>query len=618
MPNIISIEENIKKVTEWEFYSNIIKELEFSKELRDADQSNDFIVNLDELQFERFICLTGEKEKEACTLVIDIYTGVLYPPQWCSENYAWSVSAMEQLTIQGIRNWKVNNANQSKMFAELFNQYVCDVYILLDNNRARDLRAAMFSSFDTYYLPSSEVVISSNHFVNLNIWGDNFTNLKFAQFLSDNKFQATATIQKFLFPSKSYPLYKSVPTILKELEQKTGITLHTQKIIFPYQLFHSISTVSKYENFISYIDFLLFKTNKYATDNSANLITVNQFISKISNLQTQDKELQKIKEYLLAKYDFSMKAFEKKLLQFKNELTELLQTIDTQTMQFIQEENNSLWDFSPKIQNFDFNLFGETFTRLYNNQIDKYTNLAHEIDFLPQLSQKIEELFTIAHDFTVTEKEKFRFNCEKKYVADSFEKLFYEWSDKINEIQKQYLPLIQAYFYENISQENFFAIMGYFENYRKAIDVFFQERRIPLIQNYDMNPKSEFIQKAIVENTVFQNLCIIRNGIKQLIEQENQYNTKKLLNSYSQILWTNQLTEIVAFSKNTQISEDLHAKFITLQKENFEIYLLDIVQYGEELNKRNEELNDLMFRMRKDLEKSQNSQIKQIQAEQLP
>ena len=615
----------LKKVGDFEFYSKIIKELDISKEVLSEDP-NDIIINVEDINFERFVCLTGETNKTDCQLLIDTQTGYLYSPKWFNNNLvkleggSKLTKFVSEISINGISGWEIEEIkrfNESfQRNTDIFKLYFrmsgancycynsdCDYLYanLTDCSFKLDKKHSL--SIDSYSnSKATSPFPTSSNFVNLNIWGENFTNPKFINFLKANSFTATMTAENFSFPTtQKTPNYKSVPTILKELEEKTGTVLHTDKIVFPHQLFQSVSEISKYENLIKYIDFLLFKIDSFSAKNSELLNDTKVVNQRLNNLKTKNIQVQKIKTYLLTKFDFSFNNLETKLIQYKNELIENLENIDSQTIKFFEDENSSVFDFAPKTLDINFNLFGETLTRLYNNQVEKINNFSDEVEFSNFLLEKIENLSLTSQNFVTGQKEKLRNDSETQYVEDEFEKMFSEWTLKIDEIESRYFPIIQSYFNIGISHNAVLESLSLLENYRNLVDDFFQNTRISLVVQYDGNPKSDFLQKIEVEKNMFESCSTIQNQMKDIIEKEHHHLTKKTLNSQSETLLNNQFSNISKLVKS--MGQDIQSQFAELINQTFEINLSDAIKYGDELKARDKEISGLIFRMKKDIAK---------------
>jgi hypothetical protein len=382
--------------------------------------------------------------------------------------------------------------------------------------------------------------------------------------------------------------------ILISLQDNFGIQLHGDTITFPLRFFQHDSDISKQQNLIEYLDFLLWKIEYYGEYHRKELSQSNSLYSQLSALKTDNSSLNNIQQYLLQKFDFSLQNLEEKLLKFKAESLAYLENID---------RIDSLIQFTEQNQVMDFNLVGEAVTRLFNNQIIKVSQFTEQVDFLTALFTKINALFTANQQFITAQKEQFRLNCDKAYVEGSFADLFTEWQTEITALENHYFPIIEACFIGTISQSATIETLSLFENYRHAVDNFFLTERIALIHEYDENPKSAFLQKIDMESKLFKSRCALRNGLKALITNEAQHLTKKLLNAESQALLSREIGQLLTVSRDANISQVLQTEFNELQQRNFEIYLADVEQYGNELDKRDKDIQGLLFKMKKDLER---------------
>lgn len=647
---------------EFHYYSTLAKELTRMKEtVSIAHLSVSRAAQLDTIAFERYINITGEKDNFECSLLIDTDTGYLYSPQWFNTNNRTFATIHDyetfvaQQVIAGFNDWELvngesfinfspeirikwfnsekknevinkgsfyyclygaNDPDNYKTFIAKFS-YLNSQYNTNFSYKIDEIKTAFFfvgknekikENFrpKTYYdcnlltpyfpeylkyktekiyqLGEAYPFIYSRRFVDQNIWGNKFSAFTFIQFLVDNDFDTS-------FLPKAPNLILS---ILENLQKTTGIRLHEDTISFPSQFFKHESDISKHQNLIAYLEFLLWKIEYYAQSHAAQLTKSNQLYSQLANLKTDNAELSNIQQYLLRKFDFSLQNLEEKLLQFKSESIAYSEKIDCV---------DSVWQYAENQPSIDFNLIGEAITRLFNNQIIKVTQFSESVDFLTTLFTKVNALFAANQHFITAQKEQFRLNCEKDYVEEQFADLFTEWQTEITALENHYFPIIEACFIGTMSQPATLQTLTLFEDYRHAVDNFFLTDRIALIHEYHDNPKSEFLQKIDMESKLFKSRCVLRNGLKALITNEAQHLTKKLLNAESQSLLTRQVGNLLSVSQEANISQALQAEFNELQQRNFEIYLADVEQYGNQLEKRDKDIQGLLFKMKKDLER---------------
>ena len=380
---------------------------------------------------------------------------------------------------------------------------------------------------------------------------------------------------------------------LESLQKTTGIQLHQDTITFPSQFFNHLSEVSKHQNLIAYLDFLLWKIEYYGERHQTQLSQSNRLYSQLANINTDNALLSDIQQYLLQKFDFSLQNLEEKLLKFKSESIACLAQLD---------RIESLAEFSKQTQVLDFNLVGETLTRLFNNQILKVSQFSEQVGFLSALFEQITVLFNAYQQFITAHKEQLKLSCKDEYVAEQFDILFNEWQNEINAIEQQYFPIIEACFIGTISQTATLSTLSLFSDYRRAVDNFFLTERIGLIHEYHDNPKSDYLQQIDMEGKLFKARCVLRDGLKTLISQENQHLSKKLLNAESQTLLSREVGQLLIISQNAQLSDAIQSEFNELQQRNFEMFIADVEQYGLELEQRDKAIKGLLFKMKKDLE----------------
>jgi phage terminase Nu1 subunit (DNA packaging protein) len=599
-------EIKVETTTEWNFYSKIIKELELSREPL-SDDSGYFVCNYKNLTFKRFVCLSGEKIETECQLVIDLETGNLYTPKWFNEQVKqrmWfrsdgekAINSLKNIFVKEIKNWKAEEYSKlSQLKKNGFLDWIAfDDYFTGWNNK---IVYRYKNNKDYIALPVSTVFVSEN------IWGDNFSKEKFIDFVKRNNFLVRVDME-FKKSVSQIPEFETIPTLLKNLKDKTGIELHTDKIVFPNALFHSSSLITKYSNFVSFIDFLLLKIDTFSEKHSQQLKERSEIYKIVSNLKGTTYELQNLQELLLSKTGQSFQPLQKILDQYHSEISEELDNLENKTVQFFQNEKNSIFDFMPHMQDFDFDLIGENLTRMYNLQVDKIISMSDNLDSLFEISKTIESFFIDSEEFRNEKKEALRIKCEKEYVLDKFTAIYGEWNLEIENIETLYTPVLREFFNKVISEDLTLYIFTLFESLRKYTDDFFQHDRILLIQKYDGYRNSDFLQKAEIETRLFKHYRDVRNGLKNAVANEEQMKSKRFLNNQAQMFFARELENIINFLELAGVSENLRKEFKDLEKRDLDLYLPDFNRYEEEFDKRDKALQSLIFRMKKDLEQKQ-------------
>ena len=109
---------------EFHYYSTLAKELTHTKEtVSIAHLSVSRTAQLDNIAFDRFVNITGEKDNFECSLLIDTETGYLYSPQWFNTNNRTFATIHDyetfvaQQVIAGFNDWELVDYEDFENFA---------------------------------------------------------------------------------------------------------------------------------------------------------------------------------------------------------------------------------------------------------------------------------------------------------------------------------------------------------------------------------------------------------------------------------------------------------------------------------------------------------------------
>jgi hypothetical protein len=595
--------ENQEKIEDWDFYSNIVKNLEVSREIISKNRDY-FVANYNNLEFDRFICLTGEKDKKFCTIMVDRETGKIYLPKWFNEQVKkkiWfyktgdtAIKYLENLSVRNIANWKAEYYSELDYLKKngIFEWLDVGDYFSGWNDKLiyRHKNLRNYIAFPT-----------SDYFALLDIWGDDFTTQKFIKFVKKHNFVIDGRIN-FEDNDEVSPKFQTVPKILKNLEKESGIVLYGNKISFPSSLFKNSSLISKYENFIEFIDFLLWKIELFTEKHHEEILKVSEIHNNISILEAKNSDLIKFNKLVLENVLFSFDPIEKILQKYRNEISEVLKDIENRTDSFFENSENSIFDFFPNIQDFDFNLIGETLTRKYNSKVSKIENMFQKLEEIGQLSESVKTIFLEANSFENAKKDTLKSICEKEYVLESFETIYSEWNFQTELIYKLYSVLFEKYFEKTISIDSTLYILTLLESLKTYNEDFFKNERISIIQKYDGFSNGTFLQKAEIETRLFKHFRDIRNGLKNAVESEERIIAKKFIHSQAELFFSFEIENILNFLKIAGVSEKLNKDFAELKNRNFEIHLINFETYEKAFEKRDRDLQSLLFKMKKELE----------------
>ena len=139
-----------------------------------------------------------------------------------------------------------------------------------------------------------------------------------------------------------------------------------------------------------------------------------------------------------------------------------------------------------------------------------------------------------------------------------------------------------------------FAILN---SIKEDLEEFYLTIRSGLVTKYKNNPKSELIQEIATKDRIYKIYQKSQSKFIELLKNETSQVAYRFLNEI--------LSELLEFKieEKSEGYEEIYEKMAELHSTNLEIYLNDIVVYGQELEKRDMEISKLMFKMTTDLEK---------------
>lgn len=472
----------------------------------------------------RFISLNKENGKDV-RLLIDTKTGLLYSPKYHNDNIIGKDISTKDIS-NFITYWETMEDMQDDE---------------LDYLLPKEYRDEFFYNIDKKFL------VSSGEFCDIQVWKDDYDVEIFNGFLNSN-------IKKFSFNPNT-------------------------KAIFDPNIYNNISELSKHKNIIDYTNIILEKITTYSKLNNENLFSIDKIYLKLSNLETPNKNMQKIKEYLLEEFDFSLLTIKKDLINYKTQSTEFIKKL---------EKENNIFNFVQG-DNIDFNLYCETITNKYNNQIDKIEEFSQNREFLETILTQLEMIFSNSSNIYTSYKSNLLKKCEDEYVEYEFENIYNQLIVEYENIDNRYFDILKYSFNNDLSEDTTLDILETMTRYQKNIENYFISDRISIIQKYNKKKKSNFLQKIDIENSLFDFLIDFIDDMKNIINLIDDDIEKEIIDELIVSLIERQILIISSISKEIGMGEAIANQLLKLEKQNFKIYLDDI--------------KSLLFKMEKDLER---------------
>lgn len=405
--------------------------------------------------------------------------------------------------------------------------------------------------------------------------------------------ELSITIDELITYAKSLNMnIKSAQQILS-LEEANKLVAYIQnekaKLHFKPQEWESNSNIDDYQNLIKFIDNTLQTIDTQIKRNSDILTNSNDAYKELQVLNMSNNDLIEIKIYLLSKFDFSLEHLKDKLIFMKSENLEYLDEVD---------ESLSIWnDEELSHKKINFNFTATKIVRLYEEQLHKINNFSNVDKFFSQFLKSIKKLQKSDEKFNTTDKEKLKDILKDGYLEEYHNYLYTEWKNEINKLNKFYIKFIKAYFIGKISDKMVLEIFAILESIKQDLEKFYLNIRSGLVTKYKDNPKSQLLQEVATKDRIYKIYQNSQSKFIALLKNETSQVAYRFLNTI--------LSELLNFKieEKSEGYEEIYEKMIQLNSMNLEIYLNDIVSYGQELEKRDMEISKLMFKMKTDLEK---------------
>jgi len=369
------------------------------------------------------------------------------------------------------------------------------------------------------------------------------------------------------------------------------VNLKKQKLNFNPNEWNSYSNIDDFQNLVKFIDEVLSVIDSQITQNKNLLKDSNNAYKELLVLEMDNDDLIEIKTYLLSKFDFSLENLKDKLIYMKSESLEFLDEVDNSL---------SIWDDEKLSQKkINFNFTATKIIRLYEDQMKKLDNYSNINQFFNKLLSSIKKLQKLDEHFRTTSKEKLKEILKEGYLEEYEEKLYQEWQNEINKLNKLYLKFIKAYFVGKISENIVIEMFNIINDIKSDLEEFYLTIRSGLVTKYKENPKSDFIQEVATKDRIFKIYQSFQPRFIELLKKESSQVAYRFVNQI--------LSELLDFKIEEKRAgfEEIYDKMAQLHSKNLEIYLNDIVMYGKELEKRDMEISKLMFKMKTDLEKGE-------------
>ena len=150
-------------------------------------------------------------------------------------------------------------------------------------------------------------------------------------------------------------------------------------------------------------------------------------------------------------------------------------------------------------------------------------------------------------------------------------------------------------------------VLEVLRGYRAAVDEFYLHERKNIYQKFAFQSGGDLQEKFEIEGELYKLTEKFQRDLQVIIFACDKSEERIFLLKWAEPLLNLPIDELSNFIRNREldgISQEILTQFAELRRQNFAQYLSDAQAYGAALEQREKEFNALIFRMRKELNKS--------------
>lgn len=257
-----------------------------------------------------------------------------------------------------------------------------------------------------------------------------------------------------------------------------------------------------------------------------------------------------------------------------------------------------------------FELLAEHTATLCTKTLKEMEWLDQSLDFVRTV---VSVLRKSAEDYLILvdkyQQDLIQIGLDNSIESEEIAKWFAEWRSERLSLLKQFQPLLDAGLNKLIDEQTVLDVLPCIEQYQNELDQFYLQKRLGIHTTYAFQPNGHRQEKLEKEQELTK---LVHQFMQQL--EKVIFNTKKT----AQKIWlirfseawqqgvVNQITDFLAKEKLIErddvvliMSEELRK----VQQQNLAACLQDAQSYSEALAQREKDVNTLIFKMRKALQK---------------
>ncbi len=277
-------------------------------------------------------------------------------------------------------------------------------------------------------------------------------------------------------------------------------------------------------------------------------------------------------------------------------------------LEAVNAGNNSISELAalyaePRV---DFELLVENLSRIISDTQRRVDFFTEHKNFVAAMV-KAHTVWSDAYKaFKTSLREELTAACRDESIdKEIFSAWYDDWRTRRFAIEQRFLPLIEFALKGKLSDVE--RVLEVLRGYRAAVDEFYLHERKNIYQKFAFQAGGDLQEKFEIEGELYKLTEKFQRDLQVIIFACDKSEERIFLLKWAEPLLNLPIDELSNFIRNREldgISQEILTQFAELRRQNFAQYLSDAQAYGAALEQREKEFNALIFRMRKELNKS--------------
>ena len=423
-----------------------------------------------------------------------------------------------------------------------------------------------------------------------------------------------------------YKMYVEKPSVLTQLQEVQGkidnlqdniplsSTFDYRDLLKDYNIAAiDASVIQYYKALQRWTGELLEKLDEYEAEKEETIQDFNVLSLTLSQKYEADPNLTEVENNLMEKrqrffqqqFSLDMNRVKDKILSIKDQADDLEARLDA-----VDEKEDSLTGLA-ELERED----RPSFSFIAENTAKVIKEALLKIEYFESHKEQVQQAIAIwqswTEDYRVfksTHRQELQHLCQEDDIEEAIWETWYaDWQRLRLHIEEKVQPLV-AWTLKGSAQdaraEMADALLGQLSSYKEAVDNFFLKERKGIYQKYAFVPSGELQEKFDAENELYKRTQEFQSQVSNLIFSCQNSEDRMLIFKWAFPLWNLSIDEVLRFvaDKNlSAISADILRDFAALKSKRYAAFLNDAKAYSQAQKERDNQYNNLIFKMRKNL-----------------